>query len=93
METLRQNKLWILGGILGALVYRSQMSELDRISKPEFQHRINAAQLGCNNAANSYVIMHPDDASGIEQAIAPLCAALDELKQKYFDRFGLTYPA
>jgi len=93
METIRQNKLWILGGLSAALLYKFQQNELNRISKTEFQHRINAAQLGCNNAANSYVIMHPDDASGVEAAITPLCESLDKLKQKYYDRFGSTYPA
>ena len=92
METLRQNKLRIFGS-LGALhTYKSQMSELNRISKTEFQHRINVAQMGCNSAANSYVIMQPDDASGIEHAIKPLCDRLDKLKQQYYDRFGSTYP-
>ena len=92
METLRQNKHWILGGLGAVLVYKFQQNELNRISKTEFQHRINAAQTACNNAANSYVLAHPTDASGVEQAIKPQCEVLDKLKQRYYDRFGSIYP-
>ena len=92
MNFVTNNKLWIIGGIVGAVVYRTQMPEFDRISQTEFRHRINAAQIGCNEAATAYVMAHPIDASDVEQAIKPQCEIFDKLKQKYFDRFGATYP-
>ena len=93
MEFASNNKYWLLGGAGLLLLYKSMQNELDSISQTEFQHRINSAQIACNDAAVAYVIAHPIDASDVAQAIKPQCEILDRLKQKYFDRFGSTYPA
>ena len=93
MNFVTDNKMWIFGGIIAAVAYKSMASDLDTISQTEFQHRINAAQIACNEAATAFVLAHPTDASHVEQAIKPQAEIYDKLRQKYYDRFGATYPA
>ena len=91
MQTVKQNKLWILGGLGAWLLYKSQLPELDRISQTEFQHRINTAQIHCNVVAQAYYDANPNGADmvGANQEVFD---TRDKLKQTYFKRFGSPYP-